>query len=72
MHNNVFGKSVYAYEVDGAGGAVFMDDANIPSLLSLPYLGYNKKDDAVYQHTREFLLRCELHVVRATHNVSVS
>ena len=31
---------VYAYETDGFGNAVHMDDANVPSLLSLPYLGY--------------------------------
>ena len=32
---------MFAYEVDGFGSAYFMDDANIPSLLSLPYLGKN-------------------------------
>eukprot|EP01127_Copromyxa_protea_P000079 TRINITY_DN1007_c0_g1_i2.p1 TRINITY_DN1007_c0_g1~~TRINITY_DN1007_c0_g1_i2.p1 ORF type:complete len:466 (+),score=61.55 TRINITY_DN1007_c0_g1_i2:21-1418(+) len=56
LENSVFGKKIYAYEVDGSGGAVFMDDANIPSLLALPYLGYTTKTDPVYQHTREFLL----------------
>ena len=38
------GKPHYVYEVDGFGSAYFMDDANIPSLLSLPYLGYVEKD----------------------------
>lgn len=47
---------VYAYEVDGLGNAVFMDDANVPSLLSLPYLGCVPMDDPVYQNTRRMLL----------------
>ncbi|HVA37758.1 MAG TPA: glycoside hydrolase family 125 protein [Candidatus Dormibacteraeota bacterium] len=47
---------VYAYEVDGLGHSVLMDDANIPSLLSAPYLGYTKPDARVYQNTRRFLL----------------
>lgn len=47
---------VYAYEVDGLGNAVFMDDANVPSLLSLPYLGCLKPNDPVYQNTRRMLL----------------
>ena len=50
-----FGK-VYAYEVDGLGNALFMDDANVPSLLSLPYLGCVPMDDPVYQNTRRMLL----------------
>ncbi|MBQ2976455.1 MAG: glycoside hydrolase family 125 protein [Clostridia bacterium] len=47
---------VYAYEVDGRGNFVLMDDANVPSLLSAPYLGYCKKDDPIYQNTRRLLL----------------
>lgn len=50
-----FGK-VYAYEVDGLGNYHFMDDANVPSLLSAPYLGYCDFDDEVYQNTRQLLL----------------
>jgi meiotically up-regulated gene 157 (Mug157) protein len=47
---------IYAYEVDGFGGAYFGDDPNIPSLLSLPYLEYCNKTDPIYKNTRKFLL----------------
>lgn len=50
------GNEVYAYEVDGFGGRIFMDDANIPSLLSLPYLGCCAIDDSIYQSTRALIL----------------
>lgn len=50
-----FGK-IYAYEVDGFGNRVFMDDANVPSLMSLAYLGAHQPDDALYKRTRAFLL----------------
>lgn len=46
---------VFFFEVDGYGSRVFMDDANIPNLLSLPYLGYVSRDDPTYQRTREKL-----------------
>lgn len=52
-----YGK-VFAYEVDGLGNYHLMDDANVPSLLSLPYLGCVDADDAVYQNTRKMLLSC--------------
>jgi hypothetical protein len=47
---------IYAYEVDGLGNAKLMDDANVPSLLSAPYLGYTKSSSFVYKNTRKFLL----------------
>lgn len=50
-----FGK-IYACEVDGFGSSCVMDDPNIPSLLSLPYLGYVKTEDEVYQNTRTMIL----------------
>lgn len=47
---------VWAYEVDGFGNRHHMDDANIPSLLSLPYLGACTLDDPRYLRTRAFVL----------------
>ncbi|MGN0178606.1 MAG: glycoside hydrolase family 125 protein [Monoglobaceae bacterium] len=47
---------IYAYETDGMGNYVLQDDANIPDLLSIPYLGYESADSEIYQNTRRFLL----------------
>ncbi|UZR96089.1 glycoside hydrolase family 125 protein [Chondrinema litorale] len=50
-----FGK-IYAYEVDGFGNKSYMDDANVPSLMSLNYLGAVETTDPIYKNTRNFLL----------------
>ncbi|MEO9512039.1 MAG: glycoside hydrolase family 125 protein [Flavobacteriaceae bacterium] len=47
---------IYAYEVDGFGNINFMDDANVPSLMSLAYIGAHKTTDSLYVNTRRFLL----------------
>jgi len=47
---------VYAFEVDAFGNDYCTDDGNIPNLLSLPYLGGVKPDDAIYLNTRRLLL----------------
>jgi uncharacterized protein len=47
---------IYAYEINGFGSHNLMDDANVPSLLSLGYLIPHMKDDAVYHNTRKFVL----------------
>lgn len=47
--------SIFAYEVDGFGNAAFMDDANWPSIISLPYLGLCAADDPVYRASRTFV-----------------
>ncbi len=51
----VFG-TIYAYETDGLGNYRLMDDANSPSLLSAPYLGFCDVNDTIYQNTRSFIL----------------
>ncbi|KAI7895522.1 uncharacterized protein EV154DRAFT_536094 [Mucor mucedo] len=50
-----YGK-IFAYEVDGYGSALIMDDANIPSLLSLSLLGFLPQNDTIYQNTRKLVL----------------
>ena len=50
------GQRVYAMEVDGYGNHFFGDDANVPSLLALPYVGYLPPTDPVYRATRQLLL----------------
>lgn len=49
-----YGK-IYAYEVDGLGHTVLMDDANVPSLMSIPYLDY-PANPIIYSNTRRFIL----------------
>lgn len=55
VHHPIFG-DIYAYETDGKGHVNLMDDANVPSLLSMPYLGYCSPDDQTYVNTRNFIL----------------
>lgn len=51
------GERVYAYEVDGMGGVLStFDDANVPSLLAIPLLGWSRWDHDVYQATRRKIL----------------
>lgn len=47
---------IYAYEVDGLGNSLLMDDANAPSMLALPYFDAIDPDDLIYQATRSFVL----------------
>lgn len=48
--------NIYAFEVDGFGNSYLMDDANVPSLLALAYLGDVAPDNPVYRNTRRFVL----------------
>ena len=48
--------NIYPYEVDAYGNDYCIDDGNIPSLLSLPYVGAVTTDDALYAHTRRYVL----------------
>lgn len=55
VEHGEFGK-IYAYETDGMGHYLLMDDANVPNLLSIPYVGYRPVEDPIYQNTRRFAL----------------
>jgi len=47
---------VFAYETNGLGSVYVMDDANVPSLLSLHYLGFLDRNDSTYVKTKKMLM----------------
>lgn len=55
VRHDKYGK-IYAFETDGLGNYNLMDDANVPSLVALPYIEWCKTDDEIYQNTRKFAL----------------
>lgn len=55
IHNHPKYGKIYAFEVDGFGNQLLMDDANVPSLLAMPYLGDVDLNDPIYQNTRRFV-----------------
>lgn len=55
VEHEKYGK-IYACEVNGMGDYYLFDDANVPSLLSAPYLGYCSAEDEIYRNTRRFIL----------------
>jgi meiotically up-regulated gene 157 (Mug157) protein len=56
VYNRRRGGWLYAYETDGYGHAKMMDDANIPNLTALPYIGWCATNDPIYLNTRRFTL----------------
>lgn len=48
--------NVFAYEVDGYGSTILMDDANLPSLLALPLMGFVSTSNEIYRNTRKMIL----------------
>lgn len=59
LMTNKNGQKIYAFEVDGLGHKLFMDDANVPNLMSMPYLGTVAITDPIYQNTRRACLSKE-------------
>ena len=55
VNHEKYGK-IYAYETDGFDNYLLMDDANVPSLLSIPYFNYLDVSDELYQNTRKYCL----------------
>ena len=58
VNHKKYGK-VFAFEVDGYGSSLLMDDANYPSLLALPLMGFVDRNDETYQNTRRMILEKE-------------
>ena len=55
IKHRVFGE-MYAFEVDGYGSHILLEESTVPNLMSLPYIGACSIDDPVYQNTRKWLL----------------
>ena len=55
VEHEKFGK-IFAYEVDGFGNRLLMDDANAPNLMSIPYIGFQPAINSIYRNTRAFAL----------------
>ncbi|KAI9574953.1 Six-hairpin glycosidase-like protein [Boletus coccyginus] len=56
IHEHTIIENVFAYEINGLGSVYMMDDANVPSLLSLPYLGFLDRNDSAYVKTKKTLM----------------
>ena len=56
---------MYVYETDGNGNNNLMDDANLPNLTGLPYIGFCSTDDPIYLNTRKFTLSSTTHTTSA-------
>ena len=52
MDHTITSQGIFAYETNGLGGMYVMDDTNVPSLVSLPYLGFLPRDDPTYVKTK--------------------
>lgn len=61
---------ILAYEIDGYGAQYLIDDSNIPSLMSLPYLGAISAEDPLYKRTRKFLFNSKNHPYYAVGKVA--
>jgi meiotically up-regulated gene 157 (Mug157) protein len=55
VNHEKFGK-IYVYECDGLGHSVLIEDAGIPGLVTIPYLGYGRVEEELYQRSRKFAL----------------
>lgn len=47
----------FAFEVDGFGNSLFMDEPGYPSLISLPFLGFCTADNKIYQYKEKNIIR---------------
>ena len=54
--NPAYGGWVYVYETDGLGHDLYIDEANVPNLVSLPYLGWCSASDPAYLNARRYAL----------------